>query len=657
MKTEERRVPIPAVANPAMEDPRYPAPKAWIHPDTKRSWVGRMMPIVLSHKRSLITAWIATLLSALLALAVPWFVRNALNDLIVAVGGPAAAKLYLHHLRMTRVEAEHAFMVVIVVIAVAAVLRFVVGFVYRNWMLRSAYAIEYDLRNTLYQKFMNLSFAFYDRVQSGQLISRANSDIRSVEMFLAFAPTVAIQMVTFVIALVLMLHINVLLTLITLVPLPLVWYFGTKMRRQMFPASWIVQARLAEVATIVDENVTGVRIVKSFAAERREIKKLAETARRVWWANVKLVDIRAAFAPLLQNLPDLGKVGVLFYTGYLVIHRQIDPGAIVVFMGYLIWLTAPFRVLGFLMVLHERAAASAERIYEILDTPSDVYDRPGAFDLKRGEGRVEFRDVRFGYDPDRVILDGFSMHIDPGETVALVGRNGTGKSTAARLLMRFYDVDEGAVLVDGVDLRNVTQQSLRAQLGLVADDAFLFSDTIHNNIAYAYPDATRDDVVKAARAAGADEFIVNLPDGYETIIGERGYDLSGGQRQRIALARLLLKDPEILILDEATSSIDVKTEQEIHDALVTVMEGRTTLIIAHRLSTINLADRIVLLQNGRIVATGTHQELLRTDPRYAATLHQIEEEEMEAAAKGDDRDAPSRVGAEEVLAVDDMERA
>ncbi len=655
MKTEERPVAIPALHYSANEDPRYPAPKAWIHPDKKRSWVGRMLPIVVSHKRSLITAWVATLFSALLALAVPWFARNGLNDLIIYAGGTSAKPLLARHF-VSKAAAEHGFYVVIAVIAAASLLRFFAGFVYRNWMLRSAYAIEYDMRGILYDKFMNLSFAFYDRVQSGQLISRANSDIRSVEMFLAFAPTVAIQMVTFVIALLLMLHINVLLTLVTLVPLPLVWYFGTKMRRQMFPASWIVQARLADVATIVDENVTGVRIVKSFAAERREIKKLAETARRVQWANVKMVDIRAVFAPLLQNLPDLGKVGVLFYAGYLVAHGRIDAGAILVFMGYLIWLTAPFRVLGFLMVLHERAAASAERIYEILDTPSDVYDRPGAYDLERGQGRVEFQNVKFGYDADRVILDGFSMHIDPGETVALVGRNGTGKSTAARLLMRFYDADEGAVLVDGQDIRNVTQQSLRAQLGLVADDAFLFSDTIHNNIAYSNPDAPRDDVVKAARAAGADEFILNLPEGYDTIIGERGYDLSGGQRQRIALARLLLKDPEILILDEATSSIDVKTEQEIHDALVTVMEGRTTLIIAHRLSTINLADRIVLLQNGRIVATGTHHELLRNDPRYAATLHQIEEEEMDAAAKGDDRDAPSAINNDDIHALDDVEK-
>ncbi len=622
MKTDDRPRIAPPVEPPA-DDKRYPAPKAFIHPDKKRSWVGRMLPIVLAHKRSLATAWTATFFSALLALAVPWFVRKAIND------------LFFHR--------EHAFSMVIGVIVIAAFVRFVFGFIYRNWMLKSAYSIEYDLRNTLYQHFMRLSFSFYDRVQSGQLISRANSDIRSVEMFLAFAPTVAIQLVMFVIALVLMVRINVPLTMITLLPLPAVWYFGTKMRRQMFPASWIVQARLADVATIVDENITGTRIVKSFAAELQQIRELATKARRVQWAAIKQVDIRAVYAPLLQNLPDIGKVGVLFYAGYLIVHHRLDPGAIVLFLAYLIWLTAPFRVLGFLMVLHERARASAERIYEILDTVPDIQDRPGAYDLERERGLVEFEQVGFGYDADRTILDGFSMRIEPGETVALVGRNGSGKSTASRLLMRFYDVKAGAVKIDGHDVRDVTLHSLRSVVGLVADDAFLFSDTIHNNIAYARPDASREDVVAAATAAEAHDFVTTLPDGYDTVIGERGYDLSGGQRQRVSLARLLLKDPEILILDEATSSIDVKTEQEIHGALVRVMEGRTTLIIAHRLSTINLADRIVLLQNGRIVATGTHEELLRTEPLYAATLHQIEEEEAEAAAKGDDRDAPSQL--------------
>jgi len=618
--------------SPVAVEARYSPPTAWVHPDASRSWVARMGPIVWSHKRSLFAAWAATLTAALLGLAMPWYVRRGINAIAT--------------------HSMHGAMVVVVVLATIAAGRFAAGFVYRNWMLRSAYSIEYDLRSILYEHFMRLSFAFYDRVQSGQLISRANSDIRSVEMFLAFAPTVAIQLVTFFIALVVMLHVSLLLTLITLLPLPGVWWFGMKMRRQMFPVSWIVQARMADVATIVDENVTGVRIVKSFAAELQQISELARNARRLQWAAVKQVDIRAVYSPLLQNLPMLGQVGVLAYGGFLVLHGRLDIGAILLFSYYLVWLVAPFRVLGFLLVLHERARASAERIYEIIDTKPDVTDRLGAYDFIPTDGVVEFRDVRFGYGTDRVILDRFSLRLDAGETVALVGRNGTGKSTAARLLMRFYDVDDGAVAIDGQDVRNVTQESLRAHIGLVADDAFLFSDTIHNNIAYARPNASRDDVIAAATAAEAHEFIVGLPDGYDTIIGERGYDLSGGQRQRVSLARLLLKDPAILILDEATSSIDVQTEADIHDALVRVMEGRTTLIIAHRLSTINLADRIALLERGRIVATGTHEDLLRTDPRYAATLAQMEEEEAEVAARPDDRDAPSAIAPDDVAPID-----
>ena len=618
--------------SPVAVEARYPPPTAWVHPDASRSWVARMGPIVWSHKRSLFAAWAATLTAALLGLAMPWYVRRGINAIAT--------------------HSMHGAMVVVVVLATIAAGRFAAGFVYRNWMLRSAYSIEYDLRSILYEHFMRLSFAFYDRVQSGQLISRANSDIRSVEMFLAFAPTVAIQLVTFFIALVVMLHVSLLLTLITLLPLPGVWWFGMKMRRQMFPVSWIVQARMADVATIVDENVTGVRIVKSFAAELQQISELARNARRLQWAAVKQVDIRAVYSPLLQNLPMLGQVGVLAYGGFLVLHGRLDIGAVLLFSYYLVWLVAPFRVLGFLLVLHERARASAERIYEIIDTKPDVTDRLGAVDFIPTDGVVEFRDVSFGYGTDRVILDRFSLRLDAGETVALVGRNGTGKSTAARLLMRFYDVDDGAVAIDGQDVRNVTQESLRAHIGLVADDAFLFSDTIHNNIAYARPNASRDDVIAAATAAEAHEFIVGLPDGYDTIIGERGYDLSGGQRQRVSLARLLLKDPAILILDEATSSIDVQTEADIHDALVRVMEGRTTLIIAHRLSTINLADRIALLERGRIVATGTHEDLLRTDPRYAATLAQMEEEEAEVAARPDDRDAPSAIAPDDVAPID-----
>ncbi len=293
---------------------QYPAPKTSIHPDAERSWVRRMLPVVWSHKGSLIAAWLATFASVLLALAMPWFVREGVNGLV------------LHR--------EDTVRTVVLALVAIALARFACGFVYRYWMLRSAYSIEYDLRSILYEHFTRLSFSFYDRVQSGQLMSRANSDIRSVEMFLAFAPTVAIQLVTFVIALVLMIRVNAWLTLIALLPMPGVWYFGMKMRRQMFPVSWLVQQRMADVATIVDENVTGVRVVKSFAAEVQQIRQLASSARRVQWASVKRVDLRARFSPTLQNLPVLGSAGVLFYGGYLVANGRLDVGATAIIIAH-----------------------------------------------------------------------------------------------------------------------------------------------------------------------------------------------------------------------------------------------------------------------------------------------------------------------------------
>ena len=601
MKTDDR--PADRPLSPVAVEERYAPPRAGFSAVPSKSWIVRMLPIVRAHLRSLVVAWVATILSQVTLLAVPFVIRAAINHLVAAQSAP---------LRMT-----------ITVLAVLAVAQFVTGYTARMYLLRSAYGIEYDMRANLYEHLTGLSFSFYDRVQSGQLISRAHSDIRSVQMFLAWGPNIAINVAQFGVVLVILLRVNPLLTLVAMAPLPAVWWVGLRMRRLMFPASWIVQSRMADVATIVEENVTGTRVVKSFAAELGQIRKLASAARRVQWASVKQVDIRARYTPYIQSLPALSLVFVLFYGGYLVTKGRLDLGAVVFFSAYIGRLVAPFRMLGFLLILFERARASAQRIYEIVDTPAEVADRPGAVDLMTATGDVEFRSVGFAYDDTRTILDGFSLHLRPGETVALVGRNGSGKSTVARLLMRFYDVTDGAVLVDGRDVRDVTQESLRAHIGLVADDAFLFSDTIRNNIAYARPGASAADVAAAATAAEADEFIRDLPDGYDTVIGERGYDLSGGQRQRVAIARLLLKDPAILILDEATSSVDVRTEVDIYATLERVMQGRTTLLIAHRLSTINLADRIAFLDGGSVVATGTHHELLRTEPRYAAVLAQL----------------------------------
>jgi ATP-binding cassette, subfamily B, bacterial len=373
---------------------------------------------------------------------------------------------------------------------------------------------------------------------------------------------------------------------------------------------------------VVDENINGVRVVKSFAAEDQQLQHLTGAALRTEWANVKDADIRAKWSPLLENLPRLGQAIVLFYGGYLAINGQASIGDIIAFNAYVLLMQPPFRQLGMILMMGQRASASAQRIYEVLDEQPDVVDRPGAVDLVECTGDVHFDGVSFGYAGGTPVLDGFELHVRPGETVALVGRTGSGKSTASRLLARFYDVSGGAVRVDGHDVRDLTLPSLRHHIGMVLDEPFLFSVSIRDNIAYGRPDASLEEVRAAAIAAGADEFVQALPEGYDTVVGERGFTLSGGQRQRLSIARTLLVNPPILVLDDATSAIDVQIEQQIHEALRGLMTDRTTLIIAHRLSTISLADRVAVVEGGRVIAEGTHAELLVTEPRYAEILAQ-----------------------------------
>jgi ATP-binding cassette subfamily B protein len=468
-------------------------------------------------------------------------------------------------------------------------------------------------------------------------------------MYLTFAPMILVQCSIAVVAFGYMLATSVPLALISMVTMPFIYLTGVRMRRVLFPVSWIIQSRLADVATVVDENVNGVRVVKSFAAEEQQLRKLATSADGVQWAYIRDADLRARFSPLIQNLSQVGLVFVLLVGGYMVIHGHLQLGDILKFNVYLLMMQAPFMMLGMLIMMGQRAAASAERIYEILDEKATIIDRPGATDLGDCRGDVRFEHVRFAYgtasrqalsvedggNPD--VLHDFNLTLHAGETVALVGRTGSGKSTVARLMARFYDVTDGAVYVDDHDVRDLTLTSLRANIGVVLDEPFLFSVSIRDNIAYGRPDATLEDVIAAAKSAGADGFIRRLAEGYDTVVGERGYTLSGGQRQRIAIARALLINPPILILDDATSAIDVKVEQRIHAGLRVLMEDRTTLIVAHRLSTISLADRVVLLDGGRIVAEGTHTELLASTPLYSEVLAQAASEE---AAEGEDEVDP-----------------
>jgi ATP-binding cassette subfamily B protein len=424
-----------------------------------------------------------------------------------------------------------------------------------------------------------------------------------------------------------MLSISWVLACIALTVMPILYFVGIKMRRVMFPVSWIIQARLADVATIVDENVNGVRVVKSFAQEEAEVNRLADSAERVAWSYIKDAQIRGTWSPWVQNLPQLGLALVLFFGGWMVLQGSLPVSAIVTFNLYLLMLQAPFMMLGQLVMMGQRARASAERIFEILDESPDIVERPGAFDLDAVRGTIDFDHVRFEYANGAEILVDFDAHVEPGETVAIVGRTGSGKSTIARLLTRFYDVSDGAVRIDGTDIRDVTLSSLRANVGVVLDEPFLFSISIFENIAYGRPDATFEEVQAAALAANADEFIVKLPEDYDTVVGERGYTLSGGQRQRIAIARTLLVNPPILILDDATSAIDVHVEAGIYEALGRLLEKRTTIVIAHRISTIALASRVILLDDGRVVATGTHADLLANSPLYSQVLAQATTEE------------------------------
>jgi ATP-binding cassette subfamily B protein len=586
----------------------YPGPRAQISRDANLTWWRRILPIISSHRLTFVASIVLSFVSLILQTLVPYLLNGAIT----------------HALQKHNASLHRAVVEIVVVGALAGV----TGILSRQYLYRTAYEVEADLRSLIYEHLTWLSFSFYDRVQSGQLISRANSDIRSVQMYSTFAPLILVQTSIGVLAFGFMLKIDPLLACIAMVVMPILYVVGIKMRRVLFPISWITQSRLADVATIVDENVNGVRVVKSFAQEEAEINRLADAAERVAWAYVKDAQIRGQWSPWLQNLPQLGLALVLAFGGFMVINGKLGVGAILAFNAYLLMLQAPFMMLGQLVMMGQRAKASAERIFEILDEHPEVIERPGAYDLVDVEGSLDFDHVRFGYGPDVEILQDFNLRISAGETVALVGRTGSGKSTVARLATRFYDTTEGAVRVDGHDVRDVTMASLRQNVGVVLDEPFLFSVSVGENIAYGVPGATYVAIEAAARAAAAHDFIMDLPDGYDTVIGERGYTLSGGQRQRIAIARTLLVNPPILILDDATSAVDVHVESTIYDALTTLMASRTTLVIAHRISTIALARRVILLEDGRVVADGTHEQLLATSGLYAEILAQTIVEDL-----------------------------
>ncbi|MEV4708608.1 ABC transporter ATP-binding protein [Actinoplanes sp. NPDC049316] len=575
------------------------APKASIDPDTRKTWLRRALPLVKAHRALLITSLVLSFAGLVVQVQIPNLVRIGIDRAVVDRTAQLSTYVWW--------------------IVAFAVLQGVINYLARLYLLRTAYELEYDLRNIVYAHLARMPFGFFDRVQSGELMSRSGSDIRAVQMYLSFGPSIIVQCLIAVVAFGLMLSINVPLAIVAMATMPVIGFLGVGMRKAIFPVSWLIQARLARLATVVDENIQGVRIVKAFAAEGRQLRTLAESADEVRWAYLQDARIRSRWNPVLDNLPRLGLALVLLVGGLMVIRGETTVGTIVAFNSYVLMLQPPFRMLGMMIMLGQRASASARRIYEILDTPSEIVDAPDPVDV-RLRGDVRFEAVRFAYPNGTLALDGLDLHVSPGETVAVVGATGSGKSTLGRLLARFYDVTSGRVTIDGHDVRTLRLASLRDQVGIVPDEPFLFSLSLHDNIAYGRPGATRAEVEDVARAAGADDFIRRLPQGYDTVVGERGYTLSGGQRQRVAIARALLVNPPILVLDDATSAIDVTVEQRIHGSLRDRMSGRTTLIVAHRLSTIGLADRVILMESGRVTADGTHESLLATEPRYSRVL-------------------------------------
>ncbi len=497
----------------------------------------------------------------------------------------------------------------------------------RYFAFREARWAEADLRHRMFAHLQELHFSYHDGARTGQLMSRGNTDLQQIVNFLVMIPLTCANLLTTLAATLLMLRMDWRLTVVAVGSLPLLNVFAKRFASRLNPAALGVQQESARLAEVVEETVAGIRVVKGFGTEPTQAANLDQAADRLYDRTIDTARIRGRYIPLLDVLPMLGLVLVMLYGGHLVIDGRLSLGELVAFNAYVVLLIWPLRMLGAIVDQAQRAAVSAGRVDEVLATDASIVDPPRPVPLGDGGGRVEFRDVHFAYPGTGVeVLAGFELTIEPGESVALVGNTGSGKSTVAKLIPRFYDPDAGVVTIDGVDVRRARLAEVRRAVGIVFEDTFLFSDTIAANIAFADPEASTEQIRRAARLAGADEFISELPEGYDTEVGERGFSLSGGQRQRLAIARAILADPRVLILDDATSAVDPSKEHEIRAAMGEVMAARTTIVIAHRPATIAMADRVVLIDEGRVAATGSHQELLASSPRYREVLAAAERE-------------------------------
>jgi ABC-type multidrug transport system fused ATPase/permease subunit len=593
----------------------------------------RLLGFLRPYKRGMIISWTLASLAMVMTVALPALIGHA-----VQIIGTAPH----HHHGAAQASARHELTLIAAAIALLVLLRW--GFTYWRRMVagRLSLGVEYDLRKLLYGHLQQLELGFFDRQQTGQLMSRATVDLQAVRFFLGYGLVFILQSIlTILLAGVVMIITEPRLGLISLAPVPFVVLISYRYGRRARPAIQQTQQRIAELTADAEENISGVRVVKAFAREPRQLQRFQGSVGRVFGQAMVATRLEATYNPMIGFLPQLGLAAVLLIGGNAVIHAHLTLGQFTAFYLYLNMLIAPMRTLGVILNLAQRATASGARLFQVLDRPPRLTSPPGAPPLPAGNGHVQLQGVTLRYDESdefgaaysatgttngaspaptaRAVLSDVDLDVPAGRTIALVGATGSGKTSLVSLISRLYDVSSGRVLLDGADVREVDLRSLRQAVAVVGDDPFLFSETVAENIAYARvggPPVPREAIEQAARRAQAHEFIEHLPDGYDTRVGERGLTLSGGQRQRLAIARALLADPRVLILDDATSSVDASTERQIKLALDEAMAGRTTFIVAHRLSTIALADEIVVLDHGRITAHGNHEELLEVSELY-----------------------------------------
>jgi ATP-binding cassette subfamily B protein len=568
--------------------------------DPQRRWLRRLIGYCWRYPKLVTFALLGSLVYTAVAVVIPLIQRDIVNNAILTDRQPIW------------IGATALIIAALVGFAGVSTRRYLGG--------RMSLDVQHDLRTEMFTSLSRLDGARQDQLHTGQVVSRSISDVNMIQGLLAMMPFLLGNVLLFLLSLIAMAILSPLLTVVALAVGPALFVISLASRNKLFPASWDAQQHAAYVAGTVEGAITGVRVVKGFGQEEQEVERLEDASGLLYAARVRAVRLMAKFNPTLQAIPALGQVGVLALGGWLAIRGDINLGTFFAFSAYIAQLVGPVRALTGLITLGQEARASVIRVFEAIDSRPALSEKPDAVKLPEGASNVELDDVTFGYLPSEPVLRGLSISVQPGETMAVVGTSGSGKSTISMLLPRFYDVTSGAVRIGGEDVRDVTIDSLRTAIGLVMEDGFLFSDTIKANIAYGRPDATEKQVVAAARAAEAEEFILSLPEGYDTIIGEQGLTLSGGQRQRVALARALITDPAILVLDDATSAVDPRVEAQIHETLRHVMSGRTTLLIAHRRSTLQLATKIAVLDDGRLADLGTHEELTERCPLYRLLL-------------------------------------